>query len=102
MGFASNRNQARQMVGHGYFVVNNRRLNIPSSRLKVGDVVQLVEDKQKLSYIQENLTKISHKGILAWIELDSSAFKAKLLHIPVRDEIPLAAKEQLIIELYSK
>ncbi|MBF0541514.1 MAG: 30S ribosomal protein S4 [Nitrospirae bacterium] len=102
MGFASNRNQARQMIGHGFFVVNSRKHSIPSSRLKVGDVVELVEDKKKLSFIQENLSRVTHKGILAWIELDSAAFKGKLLHVPKRDEIPLAAKEQLIIELYSK
>lgn len=102
MGFASNRNQARQMIGHGYFVINNRKINIPSCRLKVGDVVELVSDKKNLSFIQENLTKVAHKGLLAWIELDAAAFKGKLLHVPKRDEIPLTAKEQLIIEFYSK
>jgi len=102
LGFASNRRQARQMVTHGHFVVNGRKVDIPSYLVRPGDVVELKETSRALEGIKENLSKVEHKGIPAWIELDASNFKGKILHVPSRDEIPIPVQEQLIVELYSR
>ncbi len=102
MGFAHNRRQARQFVGHGHFLVNGRRLNIPSYLVRVGDVVEVKESSRKMPAISDSLQKAQHRGILEWVEVDAGNFRGKMDHIPSREEIPLPVHEQLIVELYSK
>jgi small subunit ribosomal protein S4 len=102
LGFAANRRQARQLVLHGHFTVNNKRVSIPSCLLRPGDVVGLKEASMKLTVIEENISKIEHRGLPAWIEMDTKNLKGKVLHAPERDEIDLTVQEQLIVELYSK
>ena len=102
MGFAHNRRQARQFVGHGHFLVNGRRVNIPSYLVKVGDVVEVKESAKKMPAISDSLQKAQHRGILEWVEVDAGNFKGKVDHLPSREEIPLPVHEQLIVELYSK
>ncbi|GAB4390840.1 MAG: 30S ribosomal protein S4 [Thermodesulfovibrionales bacterium] len=102
MGFASNRRQARQLVGHGFFLVNGRPVNIPSRQLKVGDVVEVKEAGRKIPSIEDSLAKARHRGIPPWVELDAENFRAKVLHIPSREEMAMPFQEQLIVELYSK
>jgi small subunit ribosomal protein S4 len=102
MGFAYNRGQARQLVGHGHILVNGRRVNIPSFLVKPGDVVEVKESARNIPSIADSLQKAQHRGVLEWVQVDADAFKGTLDHIPSRDEIPLVAQEQLIVELYSK
>lgn len=102
MGFAANRRQARQLVGHGFFAVNGRRVSTPSFRTDAGDVVEVTEAGRKIPSIADSLSKASHRGLPTWIEVDANAFKGKVLHVPSRDEIQLPAEEQLVVELYSK
>jgi small subunit ribosomal protein S4 len=102
MGFASSRGQGRQLVSHGFFLVNGRAVNIPSYSVRVGDVVEVKEAGRKVPAIKDSITKALHRGLPEWIELDSGNFSAKVLNIPSRDEIPVPAQEQLIVELYSK
>lgn len=102
MGFAVNRTQARQFVGHRFFTVNGRRVNVPSYLVRPGDVIEVVESKKSHIYIEENLSKAEHRGVSGWIELDMTGRKGKMLHIPSREEIPLDVHEQLVVELYSK
>jgi small subunit ribosomal protein S4 len=102
LGFAANRRQARQLVLHGHFTVNNKRVSIPSCLLRPGDVVGLKEASTKLTVVEENISKIEHRGLPAWIEMDTKNLKGKVLHAPERDEIELTVQEQLIVELYSK
>lgn len=102
MGFASNRRQARQLVGHGYFTVNGRRTRVPSYRLRAGDVVEVKEAGRALSVIQDSLSKAVARGIPSWVQVDAGAFTAKVDHLPAREEIAITAQEQLIVELYSK
>jgi len=102
MGFAYNRGQARQLVGHGHILVNGHRVNIPSFLVKPGDVVEVKESARKIPTIADSLQKAQHRGILDWVQVDADAFKGTVDHIPSRDEIPLVAQEQLIVELYSK
>jgi small subunit ribosomal protein S4 len=102
MGFAYNRGQARQLVGHGHIMVNGRRVNIPSYLVKAGDVVEVKESSRKIPSVSDSLQKAQHRGILEWVQVDADNFKGTVDHIPSRDEIPLPAQEQLIVELYSK
>ena len=102
MGFAANRRQARQLVLHGHFTVNGRRVNIPSYLIRIGDVVVPRDKSKKLAAIEENISKIEHRGLKGWIEMDVNKLTGKVLNYPSRDEIELPVQEQLIIELYSK
>jgi len=102
LGFAANRRQARQLVLHRHFTVNDRRVSIPSYQLRPGDIIGLKESSMKLNVIEENISKIEHRGIPVWIEMDTNNLKGKILHAPEREEIELPVQEQLIVELYSK
>lgn len=102
MGFADNRRQARQLVGHGHIKVNGRRADVPSHLIKVGDVIEVSDAGKKIPSIADSLAKAAHRGAAGWVEVSSADFKGKFLHIPTRDEIGLPAQEQLVVELYSK
>lgn len=102
LGFASNRRQARQLVAHGHFTVNGRRVTIPSYLVSVGDSISPVESSNKLLVIQDSVTKAEHRGFPSWVEMDVDKLKGKILHLPSREEIALPVQEQLIVELYSK
>ncbi len=104
MGFASSRQQARQLVRHGHFLVNGKRVNIPSYRVKEGETVELTTSAREIPVVKESVARVEHGGIPLpeWLEVDVAAFKGKLRHVPLREDIPLDAKEQLIVELYSK
>jgi len=102
LGFASNRRQARQLVTHGHFLVNGRKVNIPSYLIRPGDVVEPKESSKKLGIIQENVAKIEHRGLPSWMEMDTDSLRGRINHLPSRDEIALPIQEHLIVELYSK
>jgi len=102
MGFAVNRREARQLITHGHFAVNGKPMDIPSYVVKAGDVVEVREASRKVPVIADNMTRLEHRGIPSWVEVDGSSFKGKVLHIPSRDEMQLPVQEQLIVELYSK
>lgn len=102
MGFAVNRREARQLISHGHFAVNGRKVGIPSYLVKIGDVVEVRESSKDLKTITENMSKVEHRRIPSWIQIDASNFKGKILHIPSKDEMQLPIHEQLIVELYSK
>jgi small subunit ribosomal protein S4 len=102
LGFASNRRQARQLVLHGHFTVNEKRVNIPSCLVITGDSIGLREKSKKLSTIEENISKMEHRGLPSWVEMDVSSLTGKILNYPSREEIDLPVQEQLIVELYSK
>jgi small subunit ribosomal protein S4 len=102
LGFASNRRQARQVVLHGHITVNGRHVNIPSKLVRPGDLIGLKEASKKLTIIEENISKMEHRGLPVWLEMDITELKGKILHYPSRDEIEVPVQEQLIVELYSK
>lgn len=102
MGFAPNRSSARQFVNHGHFLVNGRKVNIPSYMLQVGDIIEIKTSSREIGLIKDSLSKVEQRGIPPWVEVDFQNFKGKVLHKPTREEIQLPAQEQLIVELYSK
>lgn len=102
LGFAASRDEARQLVRHGHFTLNGRKVNIPSIQVKAGDVVQLREKSRKIAVINESLEAVVRRGIPQWLELDKDAFKGTVKQMPVREDITMPIQEQLIVELYSK
>jgi len=102
MGFAPNRNSARQLVTHGHFLVNGRKVDIASFAVRVGDVVELKEASRNIVIINDNVSKMEHRGVPVWLEMDFQSFKGKVTQVPTREDIQLTANEQLIVELYSK
>ncbi len=102
LGFASSRREAREMVSHGHFRVNDRKVNIPSFIVRPGNVVELKDKSRSIERIKESLVKAEHRGLPTWMEIDREGFKGKITHLPSREEIPLPVQEQLIVELYSK
>lgn len=102
LGFAASRPQARQLVRHGHFTVNGRRVNIPSALLKADDVLQ-VADKSKASPLLKEIAEgLAHKTTPAWLELSAEQMSGKILRNPSREEIDLPVQEHLIVELYSR
>jgi len=102
MGFAVSRSDARQMIRHGHFMVNGRKVNIPSYVLKAGDVVQLREKSTKIEKIKASVETAKQRGVPAWLEIDVDKFQGKVVALPKREEITMPMNEQLIVELYSR
>ena len=102
MGFAPSRKAARQFVSHGHFRVNNKPVDIPSYLLKAGDIVQVQEKSKKLDVIHASMKRMKDTSMLPWLSLDKAAMSGTFLNVPERQDIPLNADEQLIVELYSK
>jgi small subunit ribosomal protein S4 len=102
LGFATGIRSARQIVSHGHVLVNGRKVNIPSYNVKPGDIIEIKEKSKNLEVIKESLEKAQHRGIPSWLELDAQNMRGKVLRIPSREEIPVTAREQLVVELYSK
>lgn len=102
LGFARTRKEARQTVRHGHITVNGKRLNIPSYRVKAGDVVAIGEKYTNLTPIKEAIIASEAKTVPAWLEVDIEKLSGNVLQIPTRDQIDLDINAQLIVELYSK
>lgn len=102
LGFAANRRQARQLVGHGFFLVNGKKAAIPSFFVKKNDVIEVAEKGKKHQMIVDNLSKAMHRGKPEWLEVNADAMKGRILDLPSREQIQTPCHEQLIVELYSK
>jgi small subunit ribosomal protein S4 len=102
MGFASDHAEARQLVRHGHFTVNGKKVNIPSYLVRPRDVIQVRESSQKMARINEALAAVDRRGVPQWIQLDKENFRAAIVQLPSREDVTLPIREQLIIELYSK
>lgn len=102
MGFASSRKQARQLIRHNHFLVNDRKVSIPSFQVKISDVIQLKEGSRKMPAISEALETVVRRGIPEWMEADKENFKGILKGLPKREDLTMPIQEQLIVELYSK
>ncbi|CCO25238.1 30S ribosomal protein S4 [Maridesulfovibrio hydrothermalis] len=102
LGFANSRSQARQLVRHGIFKMNGRRVNIPSMHVKPGDVIEVRDEARKIPVIMEAQEVIARRGCPEWLESDGAAFKGEIKAMPTREDIQFPINEQLIVELYSK
>jgi len=102
LGFAMTRDEARQLVSHRHFMVNGRRVSVPSIQLRDGDEITLIERTRKNARLNELLDNAPHRGIPGWLELDRQNFKGVVKNMPNREDIDLDVNERLIVELYSK
>lgn len=100
MGFASSRREARQLVTHGHFKVNGRKVNIPSYLVKVGDVIEAQDKSKETVPIQRSIGY--EKAAPAWVEVDLDNFSAKIVGLPTRQDIDANINEQMIVEFYSR
>ena len=101
-GLARTRRMARQLVNHGHFLVNGKKVNIPSYLVRARDVIQVREPSQKITRINEALAAVDRRGVPQWIQLDKENFRGAIVQLPTREDVTLPIREQLIIELYSK
>lgn len=102
LGFASSRKQARQLVRHNHILVNDKKVNIPSFLVVVGDMISVREKSRSVPCILESQGALGRRGVPSWLELDADGFKGVVRSLPKREELTMPIQEQLIVELYSK
>lgn len=102
LGFASSRAEARQMVTHGHFLVNGRRVDIPSYLVDSGDQIQVAERSRELLAIKGALEGVKKRGLPVWLELDAQALRGVVRSLPAREDMVIPVQEQLVVALYSK
>ena len=102
LGWASSRNEGRQLVTHGHFKVNGKRVDIPSYLLKAGDVVSIKEKSVDSEKFKAVLETNSGRPVPTWLERDNDALTGKVINLPDREQIEAPVEEHLIVEFYSK
>ena len=102
LGFAMSRAEARQLVTHGHFTVDGRKVNIPSFLVKPGMVITLKDSSKSLDKIKANVEANASRPAPKWLDYDANNMVGKVVAIPARDDIDLPVEEHLIVELYSK
>jgi small subunit ribosomal protein S4 len=102
LGWASSRAEARQLVVHGHFTVNGKRVDIPSYLTKVGEVISIQDKSRQSEKIKAVLEANSARPVVKWLDLNRDTLEGKIIALPTREDIDLAVDETLIVELYSK
>jgi small subunit ribosomal protein S4 len=102
LGFATSRPQARQLVRHGHFTVNGRKVDIPSFAVRLGDTIAVRSTSATNATIQHATEEVKGRGVPEWLLLDLAALSGRISTLPTREQINLPVEEQLIVELYSK
>ncbi|MBE6842711.1 MAG: 30S ribosomal protein S4 [Ruminococcus sp.] len=102
MGLATTRRESRQLVTHGHFSVNGKKIDIPSYRIKPGDVISLRENSRKSAKFKEIVEATNGRVVPLWLEANKEDFSAKIVRMPVKEDLDYEVEEHLIVELYSK
>ena len=102
LGFASTRREARQLVNHGHYTVNGKRVNIPSYMVKVGDVIAVCEKSSSNNRFKKMKEDNAFVAAPKWLDRDTNNLQGKVIALPARDDIDFEIAEHLIVELYSK
>ena len=102
MGFAASRKAARQIIRHRHIEINGKSVDIPSYLVKPGEEIRLQEKSREIVAVQSAMDQASRGAPLSWIAVDRESFSGRMLERPTRPNIPIAAQEQLVVELYSK
>ena len=102
LGLANTRRESRQMVSHGHILVNGKRLDIPSYRVKVGDVITLKESTKSSERMKDIVEANSTRTVPKWLDMDKNTLTGKVIALAARDDIDFEVAEHLIVELYSK
>jgi small subunit ribosomal protein S4 len=102
LGFVNSRAQGRHFVRHNHFLINGKKVNIPSYLIKIGDVVEVREKSRKIQTLEDALAAVVRRGIPQWLDLEKETMKGMIKGFPSREDITTPIQEQLIVELYSK
>jgi small subunit ribosomal protein S4 len=102
MGFSTSRAEARQLVRHGHFTVNGRKVNVPSFLAKPTDVIAVRERSRQVTRIQEALELAQRRGVPDWLEVTPEQFSGRVKALPTRSDLTMPINEKLVVELYSK
>ena len=102
LGFGASRAQARQLVNHGQFEVNGKKVDIPSYLVKAGDVITVRENKKENATIKANVEANAARPVPAWLELNNETLSGKVVRLASREDVDIPVEEHLIVELYSK
>ena len=102
MGFTNSRSEARQLVRHGHFLVNDHKVNIPSYLVRTGDIVTVREKSRRVARIQEAMELAQRRGVPEWLEMTPESFAGRVKALPARADLTLPVNEKLVVELYSK
>jgi small subunit ribosomal protein S4 len=102
LGFAVSRKEARQLVNHGHFRVNGRKVNQPAFLVREGEVIEVKERSRQILPIKAALEMVDARGVPAWLDLDRENMKAMVRGLPAREEIAMPVNEQLVVDLYSR
>ncbi len=102
LGFATTRRQARQWVVHGHFLINGKKVNIPSYRIDVGDIIELKPSSRDIPQILENIQNMDPRSVPPWLELDKDNFRGKVVDLPREIQLEVPVNLQYIIEFYSR
>jgi small subunit ribosomal protein S4 len=102
MGFSNSRNQARQLVRHSHFLVNGKKVDIPSYQTRPGDIIEVREKSRNIQAITDAVAAVVRRGMPQWIELDKEKMKGTVRSLPVREDITMPIQENQIVELYSR
>ena len=102
LGFAPTRPSARQLVSHGHLLVNNKKVNIASYRLKPGDIITVRDRSKKLDIILNSIKMVKGDLNISWLTVDKAKMEGTFVNFPERDEIDLTMNEQLVVEYYSR
>ncbi len=102
MGFANSRTEARQLVRHNPFLVNGKKVNIPSYLVKVGDSINVKEKSRKVACILDAVETVARRGVPQWLEVDKDNYVGTVKALPTREELTMPIQEQLVVEFYSK
>jgi small subunit ribosomal protein S4 len=101
LGFAASRKQARQLIRHRHFMINDRHVDIPSYSLSAGDIIKLREKSKKMDVVHNSLKRVKD-STYSWLSVDKANLLGTYVQVPEREDVPLNANEQLVVELYSK
>jgi small subunit ribosomal protein S4 len=102
LGFATSRQQARQLVLHGHFAVNGRRARVPSQLVKASDVISICENCRKKPYFKDLSKTLEHVSTPEWLAVDAATMTGRVLNLPSREQLEVPLREQLVVEYYSR
>ncbi len=102
LGFAASRADARMMVTQGHFLINGKKVDIPSYTLTENDTIELQEKMKVASKVADSFKSVERRGVPEWLAIDKDKFKGSVMRLPLRDDVTMPIEEHLIVELYSK
>ncbi len=102
VGFAASRREARQLITHNHFLINGKRVNVPSFIVRKGDVIEVAQKSREMNKVLAGIQAVARRTMPSWLEVDHGAFKGSVKDLPVRDEVSLPVEESMIVEYYSR